>query len=410
MGLRLGVARRDASPAHPVQLAGFGRRAGALVSQFAHPIQVRVAVIGDDTGTLALVSGEFLNWSTESDERFRTIVAEQTGVAPSDILFSATHTHSAPQLSHHQAALLGVVDEGYLDELAAHLAIVAREAAGSRREVTVARVAARHELAWQRRQDLDADPRIDDTLTVVRFDAGDELVACFVHYACHPVVSADNVVSGDFFGAAMAGLERATGAVAFPLQGCAGDVDPGGAVMAGIERAAQVGRDFADAVAGLLAEPSAPVATGPISAAWRTAQLPVSRVPTPSELGAVGADDPLEAQWAAGLLAHPDLLRPELPCRLQLWSLGPGLQLLAMSGEVTSPYGLRIRERSGGRALPVAYSNGMVGYIPTAAQIAAGGYEVHESARCYLIPGTFDPVIEVRMNESVDALLEHVPD
>jgi hypothetical protein len=113
----------------------------------------------------------------------------------------------------------------------------------------------------------------------------------------------------------------------------------------------------------------------------------------------------LDADWANGLLAHPELRHPSRVCRLQLWSLGAGLQLLGMSGEVTSPYGLGIRERSRGTTLPVAYANGMVGYIPTAAQIAAGGYEVHESARCYLLPGSFDPVIEQRMNAAIDNLL-----
>ncbi len=81
---------------------------------------------------LALVSGEFLNWSTESDARFRAVVAEHARVAPADILFSATHTHSAPQLSHLHAPILGVADERYLDFVESRLASATLEAGVAR--------------------------------------------------------------------------------------------------------------------------------------------------------------------------------------------------------------------------------------------------------------------------------------
>lgn len=414
MRLRLGVSRRDVSPHHPVQLAGFGRRAGALVSEIANPIHVRVAVAEHESGRLALVSGEFLNWSSESDARFRQVVAEGTGVEPHDVLFSATHTHSSPQLSHHHVTLLGVVDERYLDELETHLAVASTQAAGDLREVTMSRSTGRFNLAWQRRAELDlavdpAPPRIDDRVTVIRFhDDARRLTACFVHYACHPVVSADNIVSGDFFGVAVATVERATGSVAFPLQGCAGDVDPAGAVMAGVERANAIGHNLADAVLALLAQPEAAIGAGPLHATWATAELPFISVATIGDLVEAGRADGLPGQWARALLEHPGLVRTTATCRLQLWSLGPRLRLLGINGEVTSEYGLRVRDRSADAVLPVAYSNGMIGYIPTARQIAAGGYEVHESAQCYLLPGPFDPSIEQRMNDAIDTLLSRV--
>ena len=411
MSLRLGVSRRDVSPGHPVQLAGFGRRAGALVSEVTNPIHVRVAVAEHESGRLALVSGEFLNWSSESDARFRQVVAEHAGVDPRDILFSATHTHSSPQLSHHHAALLGVVDEQYLDELETHLRVASGQAAGDLREVTMSRSTGRFDLAWQRRAELDlaVDPtplRIDDRVTVIRFhDDAQRLTACFVHYSCHPVVSADNVVSGDFFGVAVATVERATGTVAFPLQGCAGDVDPGGAVMAGVARANMIGRELADAVLALVAQPEAAIELGPLRATWTATELPFTSVPTIDDLVESSRADGLPGQWARALLDHPEFVRTTAQFHLQLWSLGPQLRLLGMNGEVTSEYGLRVRERSAGAVLPVAYSNGMVGYIPTARQIAAGGYEVHESAQCYLLPGTFDESIETLINDAIDSLL-----
>lgn len=412
MSLRLGVARRDVSPTCPVQLAGFGTRGGALVTEIAHPIMLRVALLEDDRGArLALVSGEFLNWSTESDPRLRAIVAEHASVDPDDILFSATHTHSAPQLSHLQAATLGEVDDAYLDDLAIHLADASREASDLVHEVAVSRVVGTHDLARQRRADLDmsvsdAPIVVDDRLTVIRLDAADGLVACFVHYACHPVVSSDLAVSGDYFGAAVAEVERITGAVAFPLQGCAGDVNPPkDLVRAGVDGVTRVGKQLADAALALLAGNPEHLSVAELSSRWCTVDLPLAAVPTRSELEQNLASPGIDAEWAAYFLAHPDRLLPSVECRLQLWSLGSGLQLLAINGEATNAYGLRIRRLSQGTALPVAYSNGIVGYLPTARQIAAGGYEVHQSARMYLLPGTFDPIIEERLDRAIDSLL-----
>jgi hypothetical protein len=67
---------------------------------------------------------------------------------------------------------------------------------------------------------------------------------------------------------------------------------------------------------------------------------------------------------------------------------------VAMNGEVSVAYGLAIKEMSQQRALPVAYANGTIGYLPTAAQIAEGGYEAEESARYLLLPGYYAPEIE----------------
>jgi len=190
------------------------------------------------------------------------------------------------------------------------------------------------------------------------------------------------------------------------LQGCAGDVNPGyDAPYAGIERAGELGRELADAVSALLAKTGERLHPGTPVATWASAELPLVGIPSADVLLETSRAPGLDGEWARALIAHPELVRPSVECRLQLWSLGEDLQLLGMSGEVTSDYGLRIRERSGGTTLPIAYSNGMVGYLPTARQIAAGGYEVDVSARCYLLPGTFDPVIERRLNDAVDSLL-----
>ena len=406
----LGVGSADISPVAAVQLAGFGSRQGALISSVTHPIQVRVAVLGEGADTVAIVSADLLNWSTESDPRFRLAVETATGVPGERVLFAATHTHSAPQISHLHAPILGVVDEGYLDHLEAQLTFAARTAATDRREVSARRSSGPFALARSRRADLDltvsdATPQVDDELTVVAFDAADGPVALLVHYACHPVINASDTVTGDFFGVAMQRLEERTGAVAFPLQGCCGDINPAeGLPYGGTTMAAEVGRRLADGVEALLTRARHVSVAGP-RVAWTHAELPIDDVVDPAQLPEIGARDDLDGEWARALSAHPELIRDHATCLLQSVDLGDDLGLLAMNGEVTTDYGVHVKERSGRRVLPVAYANGMIGYIPTARQIRAGGYEVEESARCYLLPGTFSTVIEARLLAAIDALV-----
>lgn len=414
MRLRIGVGRADISPTWPVQLAGFGSRHGVLVGKVAHAIFARVAILTDAETSIGIVSGELLNWSTESDERFRSAVSTATGVPPQNLAFVATHTHSAPQVSHRQAPRLGVVDDRYLDFLEERLVTAARDAVANLNPVTITRVRGRWSLAKQRRAELDlavsSDPiRIDDELTVVTFDdaTNGRPRAMFLHYSCHPVVSAENAVSGDFFGYAATALEAATGAVTLPLQGCCGDINPhSDAPHSGLDRARQIGTDMAATAAHLLRSPRTAV-TPPSSlqSHWHEATLPFAAVPSVNELRAVAAAPGLDGQWASALIRTPELIREHTTCRLQLLHLGDNLQLLLMDGEVTTEYGLYIKELTHHRTIPVAYSNGMIGYIPTARQIHAGGYEVDESARCYLLPGRFSPAIERHMKDGIDTLL-----
>lgn len=407
----LGAAKADVSPTWPIPLAGFGSRGGALVSSVTHPIQVRVVVLGDDDDAVVIVSGELLNWSTESDPRFRSAVGSATGIPGERVLFSATHTHSAPQVSHLHAPVLGVVDEAYLDHLETRLAEAARAAAAGRREVAARRASGGFALARSRRAELDLTvsddpPQVDEEMTVVAFEDDDGVaVAMLVHYACHPVVNADNTVTGDFLGVAMRDLEARLGGVCVPLQGCCGDIDPPEeALCAGPAMAEDIGFRFAARASELLTTARG-LELAPARVAWAEAELPLEDVVDPAALPVIGERDDLEGAWARMLTLHPELIRDHATCRLQSIDLGPDLGLLAMNGEATTDYGLYVKQRSARRVLPVAYANGMIGYLPTARQIRARGYEVEQSARCYLLPGTFSTTIEERLRAAIDALL-----
>jgi hypothetical protein len=77
-----------------------------------------------------------------------------------------------------------------------------------------------------------------------------------------------------------------------------------------------------------------------------------------------------------------------------------------MAAEVTTPYGLAIKARTGGATLPLPYSNGMVGYVITDDQLAHGGYEAVESALYFGLPSPFAPGIEETFAGAIDRALE----
>lgn len=113
-------------------------------------------------------------------------------------------------------------------------------------------------------------------------------------------------------------------------------------------------------------------------------------------------------EWARALLAEPDRLRPFAELELQRLDLARGLSLLAANAEPVVEYGLYTRQISGGSVLPAGYSNGMLGYVPTARQIAEGGYESDESGLYLLLPSRFSPEIEGRVRQAIHSLAETV--
>jgi hypothetical protein len=108
--------------------------------------------------------------------------------------------------------------------------------------------------------------------------------------------------------------------------------------------------------------------------------------------------------WQPVVRRAPDG-REERGMEIQALRLGE-CALLAHAAETLCEIGLAIKARSPFvRTLFAGYSNGCVGYLPTAAAIAQGGYEVDDAPVAYRMSGTFDPSCEARAVEASLALL-----
>jgi hypothetical protein len=114
-------------------------------------------------------------------------------------------------------------------------------------------------------------------------------------------------------------------------------------------------------------------------------------------------------QWSRLLLAQPERVVPTTSFRLSRVDLGVSLALLAMDAEVTVAYGLFVKTRSGRRVLPVPYSNGMIGYVTTAQQLMAGGYEPSDSCPYFGMPAPFAPSLEQQIHSALLQLIDADP-
>ena len=158
----------------------------------------------------------------------------------------------------------------------------------------------------------------------------------------------------------------------------------GAATVGAAEQAAFAARAGSASGAGGGGEPAA---------AGKTVTLPFDPSPPADELRALAADGrwpdgrsptETERQWAtctASALAEGAL--PEgTPAEVQVFRLGHGW-LVMLPGEVFVEIGWKVRDAvavaagvSPADVVVAAYANGGVGYVPTAAAIPEGGYEV----------------------------------
>jgi len=412
--LRVGAGRADITPDWPVSLAGFAVRTGRSTG-VAHRLHVRAIVVERGPRRVLVVSADLLNWSPERLPGLRSRLTARCGIAPDAMVFAATHNHSAPATTRWMAPSIGVLDSPYADLLEARTVAAVTDAIADLEEVTVANGIGTFDLGMHRRTVVDGraiarpnpDGPADHDISVLAYRRRDgSLKAALTHYTCHPVLSREPVLTGEFTGYAMDTLEERTGATCLYLQGCCGDVNPGRLGGSGITQVPVQGERLADAVGAVLASlPAGTDGSGDPGARWATAQLPFDQIPTPAELTGMVDRDGIDGEWARTLLTDLTTLRPSATLLVQRLDLGGGIDLLTFNGEVTVAYGLRVKARSGGTVWPVGYANGMLGYLPTAQQLADGGYEADESTRYYLLPGRFARSIEQRINDTADSLL-----
>lgn len=391
------------------------------------PLYARALVLEHEGKTIALVSCDLLALGDDSVRVIRTIASQKTGIPPSNIMLSCTHTHSGPATIFLRQC--GSVNKEWLIELQGRIAQAVSEAA--KRLATASCAIARTPLVLsvdrcaQRGFDL---PPTNAYLDILKLSSPHkDPLAVLVHYACHPVVldHTNRYVSADFPGVAMQRIEQEfdNQVMAMFLNGACGNLNP--AISARTWEACEhFGRTLGSAALELLAS-AEPFPHAPLRTASQIVELGIT-LPSVEELQARERDyasrsDELAdshdrkaaftrafLEWARETLhivetrSHPY----HIPMEIQVLSVGE-MRIVGIGGELFSQLGEEITGAHSGPVWVCGCTNGDVGYIPPSTLFSTRCYEVADAYKFY---GNFmfDPQVPEMVVESASQVMQRL--
>lgn len=408
-GFVAGVARADITPPVGVDLCGYGGRPGP--STGVHDDLTATALyLSDGACEVLILACDLVGLHHENVRVLRQRLEARTGVPQSHIMVGCSHTHAGPATPCLK--YLGNTDPAYLERL---LEALVTTGAGARERARPARAGwGRAALAVGINRRQARSGRIvlgtnaggttapyTDVLAVDGLD-GAPLARLFSHAAHAVALGGDNtLISADWPGVARRTVEAdSPGAMALFLQGCCGNincrergwqgVETQGRLAAAAVKTAVADIVFSDRIAlgAALVPLELPLADPPpvpqAAALVEEYRRKLAELPATANRGvrwmAEGAVD-----WATDVLrlAERGVRGMTVPFPVQALRIGSGA-VVGLPGEVFVEYALNIsRASSLAPTLVAGYANGDVGYIPTAAAYAEGGYEVSDAIRYY---------------------------
>ncbi len=440
MGLKAGTARAVLTPFWGVELAGWGYYLERTWQTVQDDLKASALVLDNGETTLAVVSLDLMVISEAFTRQVRELVRAETGIPAENIMVACTHTHNAPA----SGGLLGVgeVDPFYEDWAAKQAATAVIQAWRQREpaDLLVAGVNLPRQTFNRTRENGPVDPRLT-TLRVNR--ANGSPLAILVNFQAHPTVRTNlqpRAVSRDVPGEICDFIERALpGATALYLQGSCGDVNYLRRFSTTPELSREPGRITAAAALASLADAER-IDEPELSAVSQTVSLPtrrwtreeidhdrqeaqrrlkdkdikgwketIGRVMTnrPEEMVARHGGDEWKAveamcrfnlAWTYAMQKDWETRPETLATEVQAFRIGC-LGLVANSSEFFSSLALAVRNQAGLDHLMIScYTNGRIGYLPDAHDIARQTYAAHQSPKyCNQFPFT---------NESGPAMCE----
>lgn len=426
--LLAGVARQDITPPLGTLLMGYadpeGRRAATAVRDPLHATALVLAGEDDRAVLIALDVGVI---EDDHVRRIREQVQGRTGIDGRRVIVSTIQTHSAPRTQR----VFGwcELDMPYIDDVMIPGAVEA--AARAAAELTPVRVGfgeTASDVGVNRRainaQHHGVDMRqnlwgvYDPTMTVLRFEGPNGLLANVVHYGAHPTVlgGASTVISRDWPGIMIDRVEQLTGAPTLYFNGAVGDIAPRtnsmGPIGDGVEAAmweagAAAAMDAMRAWRGIKELRDVPLVThvGTFELPWR----PLT--PLEEAKANLGAAEPRRHEpggpmseylhWQAVIDEHQRPPRTGKPFGQVVVAVGPAA-FVPIPGEPFGETVLRLREQSPFQhTLALSTSCGNNAYFFTRESVHRGGYEtwINRALGPYLLAkGVDDVIVEQNVN------------
>lgn len=196
---RAGVAVRTVNPDPLLPVSGGVGPSHAVTNRFGD-LTVRALIFDDGTKRLGFLSVDFLGFPAVLGDKVRSAVAAH--VAPSHLLISATHTHSAPDCYGFPDGNGGSsLSVEYVEDVCAKAAEAVVEACAQLQEVSlkIGTGEVKGRIAYNYYAEHLYDPRCH---VIQAVDASGQAVATLVNFAIHPEIigSERGICSPDLVG------------------------------------------------------------------------------------------------------------------------------------------------------------------------------------------------------------------
>ena len=416
-GLQAGIGRATITPPLGTWLCGFGGREHGC-DAILDDLYATTLVLANDETSLAIITCDVCGLPSQQVAALRSLIEERSGIPANHVLVNTSHTHSGPFTSIHDdmSAHERAYSTTLVHAIAGSVEMAQRNLEACRITHGAGSVAVnvnRREMRSPGGMVLGENARgaLDTTVQMLRVDTDEgEPLAALVHYACHPVVlyPPSHAVSADFVGVARGLFEAASGATMLFLQGACGNINPIGqrAEIDMQERLWGVGSALGAEALKVYSLSGLHTAFGetepldPILGAMHETlalDLHTRKEPPPS----FRAHSPALRYWTPPLVEDG-----KVEFEVQAIRIGD-VALVGGAGEVFIEIAQGVQERSPfAHTMYMGYTNGDVGYIPTAAAYPEGGYEVDYAHFHYSLPAAVAPDSAERVVDTSVALLE----
>jgi neutral ceramidase len=380
---RASAVKVDITPKSPQWLMGYGPRQSTGVHD---PIFHRIAALDDGATQVFLIASDLCLFSPSVYDEVTAELKKETGIEPRQVWWTVTHTHSAPEVGPpvmYDVLLKGrsehTWDRDYHQLIKSTLIAGIKEA---RAKLAPARIATGTGMARaninRRARDLDGtislglnpDGPMDRQIGLIRLERPDgSLIGLIANYAMHGTVLGGRSmeISGDGPGIVAAYVEEKLGAPVLYVNGAAGNLAPIYTVQ----------NDFKSAHIGefrVLLGDKILAATRELRPAGEAKLLLAAKWVETSRKAGLGWPIDLPT-YAARSVNGTDVVR--IPVRFLRIN---DTVLWGAPVELFCEIAMRVRNESPFRyTFYFGYSNGWLGYLPTAQAFREGGYEPRTS-------------------------------
>lgn len=396
----------------PVRLAGYASR-NTPASMALDPIELSVVMLECAAQRCLIFSFDLMIVGSELQNMILAGL-RRLGFAPGEVVLLASHTHYAPA-TDRACAPLGIPDIEFVNQLADAAENLVRQllrAPASEVSLEVFEGDLNHSINRRRYWPFPTLGRTygfrltsvsfapnpsgqtaeQATVALLRRVDNGLVLAVLWHYTCHPTaVVPENVVSADYPGAVRRAIRERFGEIPCVfVQGFCGDIRPNIEVSRAIGWRERVRGTLRAIVSGpSFAKPSAADwmrwSKGLASGVCDIALGSTCKAFSPKSLRTGSANIPLSDFFAG---ATPDKL-----LAAQVIEIGEELEIVALSAEACVGWA-RILDaavpiRPGRIRLYAGYLGALFGYLPTAAQVPEGGYEVEGFQPLFGLSGRF---------------------